>query len=83
MSITTIPITPIGKAPSTALTAKNLTGTAESFQSSYNPVTDLVTITETSGVTHIGGPVKGNKYFKLQFTSANGNIYQITAANVT
>jgi hypothetical protein len=78
-----VPLPSIGKAPSSTPTAKTLTGTSESFTSSYNPVTDLVTITETGNIIHIGGPVKGNKYFEMQFTSAKGNIYKVTTANVT
>jgi len=83
MSVPTVPITPIGKAPSSTPTVKSISGSAETFSSSYDPVRNLVTITETGGITHVAGPVKNNPYFAMQFTSANGNIYKITAANVT
>jgi hypothetical protein len=84
-----IPITPTGTVASTAKIIKTLQGSGESFESSYDPVTDLVTITQSDGSKFIVGPVKNlgfaaqGQSFNASFTSLKGNVYKITAEQVT
>ena len=82
MVIITVPITPITTA-SIVKTVKTLQGSAEAFTSSYDPSTDIVTITESDGTIHAAGYVTRNNTFLFTFTSKNGKAYNIKPSDVT